>query len=150
MTDTNFFVLVGRLTRDSEITYTQSGVAIGKFSIACNSRRKQGDNFIDEAHFFNITMFGKYIEAVNPYLKKGQQVVVTGHLKQDRWEKDGKKFSNVSIVGDSLQMVGSKGQGGAGSASATNATSTVAQEQDIAASQDFAAGGDAFPEDVPF
>ena len=108
MKDTNHVVLVGRLTRDAGQKYLQSGTSVVDFSIAVNRSVKRDDKWMDEASFFDVTIFGKSGEGVKPYLTKGQQVAVAGELKQDRWEKDGQKHSRVVIVADTVQLLGGK------------------------------------------
>lgn len=106
MTDINRVVLVGRLTRDAELRYTASGVAVCNFSIAVNRRRKNGDAWEDEASFFDIALWGKQGETLNQYLVKGKQVCVEGELRQSRWEQDGQTRSKVEIVASNLQLLG--------------------------------------------
>lgn len=108
MKDTNQVITVGRLTRDAELKYTNSGVAVCSFSIAVNTSKKSGDQWVDEANFFDVTQFGQMAESVHQFLKKGQQVCVTGHLKQDRWETDGQKRSKISIIAEFVQLLGGK------------------------------------------
>ncbi|HOV39189.1 MAG TPA: single-stranded DNA-binding protein [Spirochaetales bacterium] len=108
MADINHVVLVGRLTRDAQLKYTNTGIAISTFSVAINRRVKQGDKWTDEAHFFDITLFGKQAEAVTQYLRKGTQVAVEGELRQDRWEQDGQKRSKIVIVANNIQLLGSR------------------------------------------
>ena len=108
MTDMNIIVINGRLTRDAELKYTNSGMAICKFSIATNRSVKKGDKWEDEANFFECTMFGKRAESINQYLTKGQQVSISGELRQERWEKDGKQNSRVTISVNNLQLIGGK------------------------------------------
>ena len=115
----NHVVLVGNLTRNAELKYTNSGMAISTFSLAVNQRRKKDDQWVDEAHFFDVEYFGKAAEAVNQYLVKGKQVGVEGSLRQDRWEKDGQARSKVKITASNLMLLGGRPQGqapGAGSA----------------------------------
>ncbi|HOX17973.1 MAG TPA: single-stranded DNA-binding protein [Spirochaetales bacterium] len=114
MADVNVVVLVGNLTRDAELKYLNSGIAVCEFSLAINSRRKSGDQWIDEAHFFDITFFGKGAEAVHRYLVKGKQVAVNGELRQDRWEQDGQKRSKVKIVANNVQLLGGGQRDGSG------------------------------------
>ena len=109
----NTVVLVGHLTRDAEIRYFNNGNAIVKFSIAQNRRKKVGETWQDEAMFFDISFGGKGAEAVHKYLIKGKQVAVQGELRQDRWEKDGQKFSKVQVFVNNLQLLGSA-RGGTG------------------------------------
>jgi single-strand DNA-binding protein len=114
MADINHVVLVGRLTRDAELKYTAGGQAVCKFSIAINRRRKSGDQWVDEANFFDIVLWGRQGESLNQYLVKGKQVGVDGELRQDRWEQDGQNRSKVEIVANNIQLLGG-GPGGAGS-----------------------------------
>lgn len=110
MADMNKWLGVGRLTRDAEMKYTSGGMAICKFAIAVNARVKQGESWIDEASFFDVTVFGKAAESINQYLVKGKQVAIEGRLKQDRWEKDGQTHSRVVINADNVQLLGGGNQ----------------------------------------
>jgi single-strand DNA-binding protein len=112
MTDTNSVVIAGRLTRDSEGKYTKGGMAIAEMSVASNRSIKKGDQWQDEASFFDCIMFGKRAEKLGEYLTKGTQVIIQGQLKQDRWEKDGQKRSKINIVVDNIQLVGGRKSGG--------------------------------------
>jgi len=102
--DINSVVLVGRLTRDAEIKYTNSGIPLSTFSIAVNGKVKKGDKWIDEASFFDVVFWGKGAEALNPYLEKGKLIGVQGELKQSRWEAEGKSMSKISIKANSIQL----------------------------------------------
>jgi len=105
----NHVVIIGNLTRDPEVKFTQSGTCIVKFAIANNQRKKVGDTWEDEAHFFDVTMMGKGAEAVEKYLSKGKQVAIEGLLKQNRWETpEGEKRSKIEIFCQNLQLLGSK------------------------------------------
>lgn len=106
MRDINVVVLVGRLTRDSELKYTKSGMPIARFSIAVNRSRKDGDQWVDEASFFEIDFWGKAAEGVNRYLIKGQQVGVEGELRQDRWEQDGQPRQKVVVNASNVRLLG--------------------------------------------
>ncbi|MDR0669290.1 MAG: single-stranded DNA-binding protein [Treponema sp.] len=119
MADLNHVVLVGRLTRDAELKYTSGGQAVCKFSIAVNRRRKNGDQWEDEASFFDIVLWGRQGEAVNQYLLKGKMVGVEGELRQDRWQQDGQNRSRVEIVANNLQLLGGGG-GGSGNGTYNN------------------------------
>ncbi|MDR1955304.1 MAG: single-stranded DNA-binding protein [Treponema sp.] len=106
MADLNHVVLIGRLTRDAELKYTANGQAVCKFSIAVNRRRKNGDQWVDEANFFDIVVWGRQGESLNQYLVKGKMVGIDGELRQDRWEQDGQNRSKVEIVANNLQLLG--------------------------------------------
>lgn len=108
MTDINQVILVGRLTRDSELKYSGAGTAVANFSVASSSYAgKDKENYTS---YIDCVMFGKRAEAVNQYLVKGTQVVVNGSLKQSRWDSEGGKRSKVSITVSDIQMVGGKGK----------------------------------------
>lgn len=109
--DLNCVALVGRLTRDAELSYLPSQTAVATFSIAVNRSHKDGDQWVSEANFFEISYFGKGAEAVKPYLTKGKQISVLGSLRQDHWTKDGQNFSKVKIVADSVQLLGGRPDG---------------------------------------
>lgn len=138
--DINIVVLIGRLTRDSELTYTNTGYPLTKFSIAVNRRKKSGDQWIDEGNFFDIVLWGKQGEALNQYLTKGQQVSVKGELQQDRWEKDGVKRSRVVIDCKNLQLLGGKKQDNHQQGQQSNNSQTFDQYN----------GGGSFEDDIPF
>ena len=106
MADVNHVILIGRLTRDSALTYTSGGTAVCKFAIAVNRRRKQGEQWIEEASFFDIVAWGKTGESINQYLVKGKHVAVEGELHQNRWEQDGQSRSKVEINADNIQLLG--------------------------------------------
>jgi single-strand DNA-binding protein len=114
MADINHVVLVGRLTRDSELKYTAGGQAVCKFSIAINRRRKSGDQWVDEANFFDIVLWGRQGESLNQYLVKGKMVGIDGELRQDRWEQDGQNRSKVEIIANNIQLLGGGAPGGGG------------------------------------
>ncbi len=111
MADINHVVLVGRLTRDAELRYTNSGVPICKFSIAINRRKKSGDDWVEEANFFDAVLIGRLGEAINQYLTKGKQIGLQGELRQNRWEQDGQPRSKVEIFATNVQLLGSRGGG---------------------------------------
>jgi single-strand DNA-binding protein len=105
----NHIVLVGRLTRDPEIRYVQSGSAVTSFSIAVNRRTKQGE----EAMFVDIVAWDgpsrKLAEICNTYLKKGMNVLVDGRLSIRSYEtKEGEKRKATEVVCNDMQMLDSR------------------------------------------
>ncbi|MBR4372740.1 MAG: single-stranded DNA-binding protein [Treponema sp.] len=112
--DVNTVVIVGRLVRDlnpsdsREFAYTPNGQARANISVAVNTRRKNGDQWVDEANYFNVTIWGKTAESLKPYLTKGRQIAIEGALKQERWQdkETGKTRDRVSIVADNVQLLG--------------------------------------------
>ena len=145
MADINHVVLVGRLTRDAELKYTNSGLAIAKFSLAINRRSKKGDTWQDEANFFDAVFMGKGAEAVAQYLTKGKQIGIQGELRQDRWEQDGQKRSRVEIFVNSLQLLGSRGGPAPGAEAAGGEAGELPQPSGPGAPR-----ADDFDDDIPF
>ena len=95
MADINHVVLVGRLTRNAELKYTNNGAAVSKFSIAINQRRKKDDQWVDEAHFFDIVLWGKTAESLNQYLVKGNRSasrVSSGRTAGSRKDRPGARW----------------------------------------------------------
>lgn len=106
----NKVVLVGNLTRDVEIRYSQGGSAIGKVGIATNRKFKsQTGETKDEIMFIDLTFFGRTAEVANQYLRKGSKVLVDGRLVLEQWTaQDGSKRSKHSITVENLQMLDNK------------------------------------------
>ena len=104
--DLNKVTLIGRLTKDAELTYTNSGFAITKMSLAVNRSVKKQDQWVEECSFFDLKLLGKRGESLNQYLQKGTQLGIEGQLIQERWEKDGQQRSKVIIQVDNIQLLG--------------------------------------------
>ncbi len=112
MADINSVTVAGRLTRDSELKFSGAGLAILRCSVAVNTRKKDASGeWVDEANFFDITIFGKQAEALQSYLLKGRPVAVTGELRQDRWESEGQTRSRVYILANNIMLLNSGGEG---------------------------------------
>lgn len=108
--DINSVTMVGRVVRDAELKYTNSGVAQSRFSLAVNRSVKKGDQWTEEVSYFDFTLWGKQAEALNKFLTKGKQVAIKAELKQERWEKDGQAHSKVGFDISDIQLL-SGGQG---------------------------------------
>lgn len=109
----NKVILMGRLTRDPEVRYSQgdSPLSIGRFSIAVDRRFKR--NGETETDFFNCTAFGKQAEFVERYLKQGTKVLVTGRIQNDNYtNKDGQKVYSVQIITEEIEFAESKAAAG--------------------------------------
>jgi single-strand DNA-binding protein len=117
MASFNRVILMGNLTRDIELRYLPSGTAVSEFSIAVNDRRKTSDGqWVADPSFFDIVLYARTAEVASEYLSKGSPVLIEGRLKQDTWEKEGQKRSRVKVIGERMQMIGSKsGSGSQGS-----------------------------------
>ena len=113
----NKVILMGRLTRDPEVRYSQgdSQMAIARFSLAVDRRfKRQGDTVT--ADFFNCTAFGKQGEFVEKYLKQGTKIVVTGRIQNDNYtNKEGQKVYSVQVIVEEIEFAESKNAAGGGS-----------------------------------
>ena len=94
---------LGRLTRDPETRYTGEGKAVSRFSLAVNMPN-------GKAEFFPVVAFDKLGEFCEKHLKKGRQVVVTGSLHNNDWEKDGTKHRTTEIIARNIYFADSKPQ----------------------------------------
>lgn len=143
MADVNHVILIGRLTRDAELKYTSGGMAVCKFALAVNKRRKQGEQWIEECNFFDIVAWGKSGESLNQYLVKGKQVAVEGELHQNRWEQDGQPRSKVEINANNVQLLGSKDEQHAPKSAPSRPSEQKTPDEPDATPPDF-------PDDIPF
>jgi len=102
----NKVLLIGRLTGDPVITYLPSGTPVVEFTIAYNRRFKnQNGEFQEESHFFDVKAYGKFAEDWATRFSKGYLVLVEGRLAQERWEKEGKKYSKVKIIAENVKLI---------------------------------------------
>ncbi|MCD4726935.1 MAG: single-stranded DNA-binding protein [Pirellulales bacterium] len=116
MASYNRVVLMGNLTRDPEIRYLQSGTAVSDIGVAVNDKRKNASGeWVEETTFVEVTLWARTAEVAGEYLSKGSPVLIEGRLKYEAWEtQDGQKRSKLKVVGERMQMLGSRGQGGSG------------------------------------
>ena len=107
MNDINSCILVGRLTRDGELTYTQNGKAVLKISLAVNRSIRQGDQWADDTAFFDVTCWGIMAEGLKQRIGKGSQVGVVGRLCQDRWKDNqtGQNRTKIYILAESVEVL---------------------------------------------
>ena len=105
----NKVILMGRLTRDPEVRYTQTNnTLVASFSIAVNRRfTREGD--AQTADFFNVTAWAKTGEFVSKYFKKGQQVAVVGRLQNRSWDDaQGQKHYATDVIAEEVYFADSK------------------------------------------
>ncbi len=103
----NKVFLIGRLTRDPELRYTDSNVAVATFSIAVN-RNFTNQSGEREADFINIIVWRKQAENIKNYIKKGSQVAIDGRIQTRNYEKDGQKRYVTEVVADNVQFLDTK------------------------------------------
>ncbi len=97
--------IMGNLTRDPELKSTPSGKAVCKMSIANNRIYVKNNERVTEVSYFDIDVWGTVAENCAKYLKKGSGIIVEGRLRQDRWEKDGKTQSRVTITANNIHFM---------------------------------------------
>lgn len=110
----NTWVGIGRLVRDPEVRYTQSGKACAKFTLAIDRRRSGDGN--QQADFIQCVAWEKIAEIISQYCTKGKKIAVEGRIQTRSYEKDGRKTYVTEVVVQSMEFCDSKG----GGASTTN------------------------------
>lgn len=99
----NTITLIGNLTREPELKYSNNGNAYARAGIAVNRRKKQGDDWVDDVSFFDISILGSLAENAATSLSKGDRVILTGRLEQRTVEQeDGTNRSYVGVVVDEI------------------------------------------------
>jgi single-strand DNA-binding protein len=104
----NKVILIGNLTKDTELRYTPQGTPVCTLRLAVNSKYKQGNEMKEEALFIDAVVFGKQAESCSKYLNKGSQALVEGRLQERRWEKDGQQKSKFEVVAQSVRFLSSR------------------------------------------
>lgn len=123
----NKVILVGRLTKDIEMRYTQTGKAIARFILSVN-RRVSKDKEKQQADFIPIIVWNKLAEVCSKYLTKGSQILVEGHLQiRDYVAQDGKKHYIAEVIAQELEFMGSKVT--AGNEQLQNQEQNISQEE---------------------
>ena len=125
--------LIGRLGRDPELSYTPSGVAVAKFSIATSERWKdQEGNAQERTEWHNIVAWRKLAEICGQYLKKGSKLYVEGRLQTRSWDdkNSGVKRYATEIVMDDMIMLDGKGAPAVGESAAPSDAEPVQSEKD--------------------
>jgi len=105
----NKIILVGNLTRDIELRYSQGGMAIAKTAIATSRKFTSNGEKKEEVCFVDITFFGRSAEVANQYLRKGSKILVEGRLNFEQWvDQNGGKRSKHSVTVETMQMLDTK------------------------------------------
>ena len=147
----NKVILMGNLTRDPEIRYSQgeNSLAIARFSIAVNRRfSRQGDTDTD---FFNCTAFGKQAEFVEKYFKQGSRMLLTGRVQNDNYtNKNGERVYSVQIMADEIEFAERKSTADANASRGASNFGGGAPEPAMAADDDFMNIQDGIEDGLPF
>ena len=137
----NKVVLIGRLTRDPELRYTQSNIPAASFTLAVN-RNFQNQNGEREADFINIVAWSKLGEFCSKYFKKGQQVGIIGRIQTRNWEDENKvKHYITEVVAEEAYFADSKREGEFNANMENTFGSTISENSEFATSAE---------DDLPF
>jgi len=141
---------MGNLTRDVQLKYTPGGAAVAEVGLAINEKYKaKSGEMVEKCVFVDVTLWNRTAEVCAEYCRKGSAILISGKLSLDSWtdKESGQKRSKLKVVGDAMQLLGSKGDGG---------SPRQQQEHDNqGGSPDYDAAAGAFPPqgddgDVPF
>jgi single-strand DNA-binding protein len=157
----NVVVITGNLTQDPELRHIGSGTAVCELRVAVNSRRKEGNDWVDKPNYFNVTVWGAQGENCANYLSKGRPVAIEGRLDWREWEakEGGGKRQAVSIIANTVQFLGSRdGSGGQGGGNGGGGGGGFSPSSDVPAdTSDFegaaaggAGSGGGSEDDIPF
>ena len=114
MASLNKVMLIGNLGKDPEVRYTTGGTAVASFSIATSERFKnKSGEWEERTEWHNVVLWGRQAEVAGEYLAKGKTVYIEGRLQTRKWQdKDGRDRYTTEIVGEKMQMLSPKGDGG--------------------------------------
>ncbi len=157
----NKVILIGNLGKDPETRYMPSGSAVTNLTLATSEswKDKQSGEQQERTEWHKVAMFGRLAEIAAEYLRKGSQIYIEGKLRTRKWQdKEGKDRWTTEIVADEMQMLGSKGGGGAsasagsmgGAGAAAGGGSGSASGSGRAAVNDSGAPPGDFDDDIPF
>jgi single-strand DNA-binding protein len=142
----NKVILIGHLGADPETKALPSGMAVANVSVATTEsfKDKQSNEWQERTEWHRVAMFGRLAEVAGEYLRKGSQVYIEGRLRTRKWQdKQGNDRYSTEIVANDMQMLGSRGGGGAGSESRPLARAGAQEPAGSAPAEDF-------DDDIPF
>ena len=107
MKNLNVFCVEGRIVRNAVKRQINADLSACDFAIAVNNSKKDkaSGEYVDSVSFFDLTLMGKYADNMFSHLTKGKLISIVGYLKQDRWEKDGKKYQKISLVPKEINFI---------------------------------------------
>ena len=147
----NKCILMGNLTRDPEIRYSQgeNSLAIARFSLAVNRRFSRDGE--EDTDFFNCTAFGKQAEFVEKYFSKGSRMLLSGRVQNDNYtNNNGEKVYSVQIIAEEIEFAERKSTADANAAAQGGNFGGGAPEPNAAANNDFMEIPDGIEDGLPF
>lgn len=137
MGDINITTILGRLTRDVEVRYGQSGIAVATFTVAVNRKWKDKNGEAqEETAFVPVVLFGLPAQWASER-RKGESVIIVGRLRTDSWEKDGATHSRLVLIAEEVQFVerlrSEVAEGGESNGTSTNppASKSVSRQKSV-------------------
>ena len=123
--------IIGTMTRDLELKYLPSGVAVGSFAIAVNQDyKKQDGTKVEKTSFFDVKVIGKQSEIINQYFSKGSRIGITGELEQETWkDNQGQNKSRVIIKLEQFSFIDKKSNDNQGQRSQSQNNYQIKQQQ---------------------
>lgn len=156
MANFNKVILLGNLTRDVDVRFSQGGLAIGKFGMAINrqSTTKEGEKR-ESTCFVDLTAFGRQAEVLQQYVGKGSPLFVEGRLEYSTWEtQEGNKRSKLEVIVENFQFVGGRSESSGGRAESSGGRGARAGAQRSGDGQQQGDGAEASGDvdygDIPF
>ena len=150
----NRVILLGRLGRDPEVRYAQSGTTVATLNMATDERRPDGNGgWKNETEWHRVVLFGKQADLAKQYLTKGREVLIEGSLRTRQWQdKEGQKRFTTEVVCQNMRFVGGRGGAPGGGAPAGGGMERGGEEMAAPVGADdiaeFGGGGD--DSDIPF
>jgi len=138
MASLNKVMLIGNLGKDPEVRYTTSGQGVASFSVATSEKFKNKSGDMEErTEWHNVVLWGKLAEIAKEYLSKGKTVYIEGRLQTRKWQdKDGRDRYTTEVVGDRMQMLSPKGDGGRSGGGRGGNEPTAAYDDPVGYNQD--------------
>lgn len=149
----NKVILIGNLGKDPQQRAMPSGKAVVNFSLATTEgwRDKQTGENKEQTEWHNIVMFDRLAEIAAEYLRKGSQVYIEGRIRTRKWQdKEGQDRYTTEIVANEMQMLGGRGQSGAGAAAGATQERAPQRQPEPAARGEAAGVAESFDDDIPF
>ena len=153
MANVNKVILIGNCTRDPEVRYTPKGTAVADIGLAMNRYfSSDGGERREETTFVDVTLWGRQAEVAGEYLKKGRPVYIEGRLQMDSWDdkNTGQKRTKLKIVGEQMQLLGSRDSGGSSSAPPQRSESNFSESSNQNSGGNDGAQFDTEDDDIPF
>ena len=156
MASFNKVILMGNLTRDPELRYTPKGMAIAKIGLAVNRNwTNEAGEKKEEVTFVDVDVFGRTAENVGQYMRKGRPIMIEGRLRLDQWDdkQTGQKRSKLGVVAETVQFLGSAGDGagsGGGAGGVSSAPKAAKPAASAPPSEPLEGDGPPESDDVPF